>query len=64
MTIKLKSRKRTLKTEWRNHMRTLGTDLHILPTIRVNNWLPHYPFYHVSFVWLCWTWDVWWLNYC
>ena len=62
MNIKFKSRNRTLKTEWRNHMRVLPTGLHILPAICVNNWMPSYPFYHVSFLWLCWTWDVWWLS--
>jgi len=43
-------------------MKTLPTRLCIFPTVIVNNWMPRYPFYHASFVWLCWTWDVWLLS--
>lgn len=56
MSIKLKSKNREFRTE------LAAGRLHLLPTIRVNNWIPHYPFYHVSFLWLRWTWNVWWMN--
>lgn len=62
LKLKLKSLDRTLQIGWRNHMRRWPTGLHLLPTARVENWLPKSPFYHVSFAWLCWTLDVWWLN--
>lgn len=57
MNLKLKRFSRTLKVG-------IGRErIHLLPTVRNNNWLPHYPFYHISVIWLNRSVEIWWLNY-
>lgn len=36
--------------------------IYLLPGLRVNNWLPRYPFFHLSLVALVWAVDIWWMR--
>ena len=62
MKIKL-AEERSLKIEIDNRSKALRTSFYIIPTIKINNWEPEYPFAHISFLWWGWSLDVWYLNY-
>jgi hypothetical protein len=53
---------KTSSRKFQYHLQSnhLGSNLYLLPAFRVNNWMPKYPFYHVSFVWWKWELGLWW----
>lgn len=56
--MELYFRNRTLKAAGRREI--AGT--FIGPAVRVHNWFPRNPFYHLSFSFFVWSLDVWWMK--